>query len=61
MESRLSQLFDYQRFEQNAALQNIIGMVHSRYAARELSLDDVQMVNAAGTPFVSSTDKTRHS
>ena len=56
MENRLWQLFDYQKFAQNPALQGVIGAVHSRYAAKELSLDDVQTVNAAGAPFARQAD-----
>ena len=57
MESKLMQLFDYQKFEQNPALQSLIGTVHARCAAKELSLDDVQSVNAAGTPFTRQNDR----
>lgn len=49
MENKLKQLFDYQKFEGNADLQQVIDSVHSRYAARELSLDEMEWVSAAGT------------
>lgn len=52
MENRLKSLFDYQKFEQNPALQDIIDSVHARYARRELDLDEMEMVNAAGQPVV---------
>ena len=39
--SMLNRLFDYQRFEGNQELQQVIDSVHSRYSARELSLDDM--------------------
>ena len=49
MSRTLKQLFDYQRFEENPELQQVIDSVHAKYASRELSLDDMDMVNAAGT------------
>lgn len=48
MESKLKKLFDFQRFEGNASLQSLIDDVHSRYAMRELDMDDMVRVNAAG-------------
>ncbi len=50
MERTLKRIFDYQRFENNTMLQQVIDDVHSRYAARELSLDEMNFVAAAGTP-----------
>ena len=51
MERKLKALFDYQKFEGNAELQQVINSVHSRYtAAQELSLDDLMQVAAAGVP-----------
>ena len=50
MEAKLKALFDYQKFEGNPALQSVIDSVHSRYAMKELSLDDMEWVAAAGTP-----------
>jgi len=50
MERRLKNLFDYQKFEGNPALQSVIDSVHSRYPVRELDMDDMEWVNAAGTP-----------
>ena len=50
MSKKLKQLFDYQRFEENKELQQVIDSVHARYARRELSLEDMEMVAAAGTP-----------
>ena len=50
MENKLKALFDYQKFEGNAALQSVIDSVHSRYAVRELSMDEMEFVSAAGTP-----------
>ena len=50
MESKLKTLFDYQKFEGNAALQQVIDSVHARYASRELNLEEMEWVNAAGTP-----------
>ena len=48
--SLLNRLFDYQHFEGNQELQQVIDSVHSRYSARELSLDDMDTVYAAGNP-----------
>ena len=49
-ENMLMSLFDFQKFEGNAALEEVIGEVHARYAARELSLEEAGMVWAAGIP-----------
>ena len=49
MENRLRQLFDFQKFEGNASLQQVIDDVHARYAVRELDMDDMAWVNAAGS------------
>ncbi len=53
MESILSALFDYQRFEQNADLQRVIDSVHNSRARRQIDLDDAEWVAAAGMPGVS--------
>ena len=50
MENKLKQLFGYQKFEGNRELQQVIDSVHAKYAVRELALDDLEMVNAAGIP-----------
>ena len=50
MERKLRQIFDYQRFEGNMALNQVINGVHSRYGVRELSLDELETVAAAGAP-----------
>ena len=50
MEGKLKALFDYQKFEGNPALQSVIDSVHSRYPVRELNMDEMEWVNAAGTP-----------
>ena len=50
MEKTLRQLFDFQKFEGNAELQSVIDSVHARYASRELSLDEMDLVSAAGVP-----------
>ena len=57
MESKLRQLFDFQKFEGNSELQQVIDSVHARYAVRELSLDDMEFVAAAGVPEI--PDRTR--
>lgn len=48
MEQKLSQLFDFQRFQPNSRLEGIIADVESHYA-REIDDDELLMVNAAGT------------
>ena len=53
MENKLRALFDYQKFEQNKDLQNVIDRVHARYrssTARMLDDDEADMVAAAGMP-----------
>ena len=50
MERKLEGLFDYQKYEGNANLQQVIDAVHAKYARRELDLDDTGMVYAAGVP-----------
>ena len=50
MDSKLFRLFDYQKFEGNRELQEMIDATHARCKARELSLDDMEWVNAAGEP-----------
>ena len=48
--SKLTLLFGYQRFEGSRNLQQVIDSVHGRYQARELSLDSLDMIAAAGAP-----------
>ena len=50
MENTLKRLFDYQRFEDNEDLRSVIDSVHARYAARELSMDEMAGISAAGDP-----------
>ena len=57
MEGKLKALFDYQKFEENSALQSVIDSVHSRYAVKELSLDEMEWVAAAGIPETKHEDK----
>ena len=57
MDKALKQLFDFQKFEGNSALQGVIDSVHSRYAMRELNLDEMESVSAAGTPVVRKDEK----
>ncbi len=48
MENLLKSIFDYQKFEGNKALQSVIDSVHARYAVKELNLDELEFVSAAG-------------
>ncbi len=50
MERKLAALFDYQKFEGNQDLQKVIDAVHARVARRELTMDELVLVNAAGDP-----------
>ena len=52
MEHLLAQLFDRQKFEQNARLASIISDVESRYSKAALSDDELAWVSAAGDPDV---------
>ncbi len=54
MENLLKRLFDYQRYEENAALAAVINEVHGRYALREMEMEDLQFVSAAGITDVKS-------
>jgi len=52
-EKKLGALFDFQKFEGNAALQGVIDSVHARYGSaggrsRELSMGEMERVYAAG-------------
>lgn len=47
MENKLKKLFDYQHFENNSRLAELISETENRYAA-ELSDDELFMVSAAG-------------
>ena len=49
-EKKLSLLFDYQAFENNAELQRVIDRVNSRFTSRMLSDDEADLVAAAGQP-----------
>ena len=63
MEKALERLFDFQKFEGNAKLQQVIDSVHARYAVRMLDLDEMEIVSAAGVstkvPEKPVTDKER--
>ena len=50
--SRIARLFDYQKFEANSELSDIISDVESRYPDKRkiLSDDELEFVAAAGTP-----------
>ncbi|MER1992963.1 MAG: hypothetical protein ABS897_02955 [Eubacteriales bacterium] len=57
MENKLRKLFDFQKFEGNSSLQSVIDDVHARYAKKELSMDDMEWVNAAG--YANDLEKKR--
>ncbi len=50
MENLLMKLFDYQKFEGNSELQGLIDSVHARYTVKELDLEDMEWIAAAGIP-----------
>jgi len=52
LERKLKGLFDYQKFDGNMKLQSVIDSVHSRYGLRELNMDEIAMVSAAGVPEI---------
>lgn len=52
MEARLKNLFDFQKFANEPELQRVIDQAHARRGARLLSLDEADMVNAAGDKYV---------
>ena len=56
-EKKLVQLFDFQRFEGNRELQQVIDSVHTRYSVRELNLDEMETVAAAGIPEAQNSRK----
>ncbi len=59
MDNALKRLFDYQKFEGNSDLKSVIDSVHTRYAVRELDLDEMEFVSAAGIPETDPKNKGR--
>ena len=57
MTNHLHVLFDYQRFDGNAALQRVIDSVHARYAGKALSLDEMEQISAAGISHAAPEQK----
>ena len=49
---KLSQAFDYQKFQQNPKLAGIVRETEGRYAKAALSDDDLEQVSAAGETTV---------
>ena len=56
LDSILKGLFDFQRFAQNDELQKLIDEVSEKYESGALSLDELEMVSAAGDPFVKESE-----
>ena len=50
MESTLKALFDFQKFDGNPDLKRIISSVHAQQRKRMLTLDEAELVSAAGSP-----------
>ncbi len=59
MENLLRRLFDYQKFEGNAALDAVVNAVHARYGLQELEMEDMEFVSAAGTPDLKPDDQKK--
>ncbi len=53
MENKLTELFARQRFFENKKLAEMIDDVQKRYYGDELSVDDLELVSAAGEPDLS--------
>ncbi len=53
MEEILESLFEFQLFSENPDLKRVIDSVHARYNRRELSMDDLEYVSAAGLSMTS--------
>lgn len=49
---KLSQAFDFQKFQQNPKLAGIVRETEGRYAKAALSDDDLELVSAAGDTTV---------
>ena len=49
---KLSQAFDFQKFQQNPKLAGIVRETEGRYAKAALSDDDLELVSAAGEATV---------
>ncbi|MCR4621585.1 MAG: hypothetical protein K5663_05825 [Clostridiales bacterium] len=58
MEKKLSLFFDFQDYEKSDKLQAVIDRVHARYAARQLTDDEAELVAAAGQPETALKQKT---
>ncbi len=57
MKRTLTRLFDFQRYEENRDLQQVIDETHARYATRELSMEDLSLANAAADLTVDPNKK----
>ncbi|MBR2719361.1 MAG: hypothetical protein IKB78_08725 [Clostridia bacterium] len=49
---KLSQAFDFQKFQQNPKLAGIVRETEGRYAKAALSDDDLELISAAGVTTV---------
>ena len=52
MEKQLFLFFDYQKYAENSALQSLIDFVHAGRSARRLTMEEANMVNAAGSAMM---------
>ena len=58
-EKLLRDLFDFQRFERNEALQSVIEEAEAQGIGVELTDDELEQLSAAGDPFSSASDRIR--
>ncbi len=59
MEETLRSLFDFMDFDGNPALRRVIDSVHARCAVRELSLDEIGLISAAGEIDISRDNENK--
>lgn len=52
----LTELFEFQRFEGDPALQRLIDEVEDRWSEEELSDDELKGLAAAGDPYLQTGD-----
>lgn len=48
MKNTLANLFDFQKFAQNSRLSELISQTEAKYSIKELSDDELELINAAG-------------
>ena len=56
VKKKLRELFEFQRFENDAALKSIIDETEKRYFGTELPDTDLSKLSAAGDPYTQAAD-----